>query len=187
LCGDSATPPDTSDSCAAGDGCTTLGDYNGMRVADLCTQFCYTDTDCKQATYSGGLPPKCDIPLMGTTKYKACTISCNPVGAALGTNGCPAGLGCDYGNDGMTGSVFELTDCAPFGMVDTANPCNQMHGDEDCKPGNICATVNSGSAKCYKVCRIGQAGTDCPNGGQTCQAFGGYPNGYNPKFGICVP
>jgi hypothetical protein len=186
LCGDSLAPPATADTCAAGDGCVQYTNFDSSKHVSYCLDFCHGDGDCTQATVTGGLPAKCVGTLSNNPRYQVCSISCNPIGAADGNNGCPMGTACFYVVAGTMAAPVETTDCGFYGTVNTATACNAMHGDEDCKPGNICATVDTGGGNmtlCRKVCRIGMAGTDCA-GGQSCNAFTGLNS---PKFGICLP
>src|SRR4051812_9781074 len=71
--------------CGAGDACTTVA-----RGVEYCIQACFSDADCTQPTIAGGMAPFC-LPAAGY-----CTLSCNPAGAADGTQGCPSGTACTF-------------------------------------------------------------------------------------------
>lgn len=187
LCGSSMTPPATADECVKSDGCIGSSDVNNANTVFLCLQFCHGDSDCKQPTVTGSVAPRCDTPLMDTTAYEVCSVSCNPYGAADGTNGCPAGLACRYFVDDQRDKpkVFEVTDCLHYGTADKDGDCT-AHGNDDCKPGFICVTLMNGSTTtntCKTVCRTSKGNADC-GGGQACQAFSGVTGAV---FGACIP
>jgi hypothetical protein len=183
LCLASMTPPSADDECAKGDGCIGASDINNMNTVNLCLQWCHKDADCKQTTVTGGLAPRCDVPLMDTTAYQVCSVSCNPYMAAAGMNGCPAGLSCVYLVDDMRDkpNTFEFTDCLHYGAVAKNGDCG-AHGTEDCAPGMICVTLPAGTNpqnQCRVVCRTSNGNGDC-GVGQMCSTFFA-----GAKFGAC--
>jgi hypothetical protein len=156
-CLGSANPPTAVDECAPGSACTVA---HGARDVQLCHQTCLLDGDCQQATFPGGAAPLCEGAT--STTHGTCSISCNPVGAAAGTNGCGTGLACYLLSD-HTRSV-EYTDCiAPGGGSEVAD-CS-ANGDADCAPGLLCINV------LLSICKFTCVDDRDCTGGESCMAF----------------
>jgi hypothetical protein len=154
-CLGSANPPSTVDQCVSGAVCTVS---HGARDVQLCHQSCQIDGDCQQATFPNGAAPACEG---GTaTTPGTCSISCNPVGAAVGKNGCGDGLSCYLLSD-HTRSL-EYTDCIAPGGGGEAATCNS---DLDCAPGLLC--INILFSLCEYTCINNN---DCP-GTESCMPF----------------
>lgn len=159
-----------SGSCGAGQVCALS---HGTRDVNICRQPCAIDGDCQQATFPGGLAPFCQ----GASAMTAgsCSISCNPVGASPGTNGCGAGLSCYAISDRSrpSGTVI-VTDCVPPGASASGAFCNET---PDCGPGQVC--VNVLISQCYPLCNL--ADGVCP-AGTTCTQF----FNVSSQFGFCT-
>jgi hypothetical protein len=167
LCLASATPASATDDCAPGSGCVANG------TVSYCEQDCSVDSDCTQAPIAGGLRPVCE---------KACTLSCNPAGAADGTQGCPSGTVCSYFLHSVAGTVGEAGDCIVAGPGGEGSACND--DASVCAAGLACIVPLSGASTCRRVCRLGSA-AGCKTG-QSCQAA--FPAAVlaSPVFGICT-
>jgi len=169
LCGASSTPASATDNCAAGDGCIILLRDDGTALASQCLQYCSSDSDCRQPVAPGGIAGRCDIDL---GSYSVCTDSCNPVGAADGTNGCPHGLSCQYIIETMRDLLpFEVTNCQQYGAQREGQSCT----GHDCAPGLTCF-----ASVCRKVCTDPSqcaAGVPCNSTGEV----------LFDHFGLCTP
>jgi hypothetical protein len=157
-------------SCAAGEVCALS---HGVRDVNICRQPCQIDGDCQQATFPGGLAPFCE----GATAMAqgSCSLSCNPVNATVGANGCGAGLACYAISDRTrpSGTVI-ISDCIPPGSGASGAFCNET---TDCAPGLLC--VNVLLSQCYPVCNL--ADGICP-AGTTCTQF----LTVSSQFGFCT-
>jgi hypothetical protein len=144
-----------SGSCAAGEVCALA---HGVRDVNICRQPCQIDGDCQQATFPGGLAPFCES--------GSCSISCNPVAAAEGVNGCGPGLTCYAISDRSrpSGEVV-ITDCVPTGNGTLGASCNAT---PDCAPGLVCLNF-AVLTQCRQLCNLAD-GSGCPST-QTCGAF----------------
>jgi len=127
--------------------CATIG---GSQV---CRNLCRTDTDC-----SGG---RCAIPIDGTTTFRVCTRTCDPVSGS----GCMAGDGCVLFD---TGTSAEVTDCLPEGLSTRGTSCS---GPDGCR-----AVLSCVASTCREVCTAGGA---CSSG--TCSRVTGWT-----RYGACI-
>ncbi len=146
------------DTCASGNIC--LSD-------DQCHKYCRTDADC------GGLGA-CIVDILFQTgqrsSLKVCSgapSGCSPLPPATG--GCPAGQGC-YWFGGAAGNM-----CLQAGTLATNAACTSS---TDCRPGNLCVSVNGGGSTCLQVCDPGNPA--CP-GGRTCRMLTG-----GGAYGACI-
>jgi hypothetical protein len=156
-----------ADDCGAGNTCTAIP----MGIS-YCTQDCNRDADCTQPTVAGGIAPVCLQPGAGLKNF--CTPSCNPVGAADGTQGCPARTACLYDlNLVGPGVDEEVSVCVAPGTIGEAGDCSST----SCAPGLFCI-----DSVCRRVCRLGSS--TCP-AGQTCQAPIPASVLPSPRFGVC--
>ena len=146
------------DTCASGNICL---------VDDKCHKYCRTDGDC------AGLGA-CIADLLFQTGQssglKVCSgapSACSPLPPATG--GCPAGQGC-YWLGGAAGNM-----CLRAGTAATNAACASS---TDCRPGNLCVSVNGGASTCLQVCDLGNP--SCP-GGRTCRQLTG-----GGAYGACI-
>src|SRR5581483_7122405 len=156
--------------CMPGTQCFT---YSGpLCSVPVCLKFCKSDNDCVAAGTGSVCQGIVSCPVDGgveTTAYRTCTFGCDPRGAAA--TGCPTGLHC------FVVDVMDQVDCACTAATQIKTEGQPCTSGSDCAPGLLC---DRSTAKCQRVCKRSEGGTDCPNG-QSCTALTN-----DTVYGVCL-
>jgi hypothetical protein len=159
-------------SCVPGDDCILIHNSDSSKMEGACLQRCAQDSDCTQHQ-PGGLSPRC-IQVDGAGAQTYCSIACNPIDAAVGTNGCPPNLACTF-----TTQSGQYSYCSFMGSGGNGADC-LTNGNEDCAPGFTCVFFDTFHATCAQACHVGTSG-ECGVG--TCHA----PDGLaTAAWGACL-
>jgi hypothetical protein len=108
--------------------------------------------------------------------------SCTPL-PSIGNTGCPGtNMACYLFS---ASPMHTVCDC-PLNAVGANADCDRSR---ECYPGLACVDRQDGShAKCLQVCRLSNAGSDCPTGTpNSCHPYLGIPpqSAPHPTFGYC--